>query len=45
MRRRINCHMTRSVDGRLLVDRWTAIEAGLVHRLYDETAARLPSDQ
>jgi riboflavin biosynthesis pyrimidine reductase len=48
MRPKIICHMTSSVDGRLLVDRWTppaaGIEKGLVHRLYDETAARLGGD-
>ncbi|MDQ0473196.1 RibD family protein [Labrys wisconsinensis] len=45
MRPRIICHMVSSIDGRLLVERWTAPAAGidraLLHRHYEEVAARL----
>jgi riboflavin biosynthesis pyrimidine reductase len=45
MRPKIICHMASSVDGRLLVDRWSPLAAGLpgdlIHRLYEETAAQL----
>ncbi|MEH3146451.1 MAG: dihydrofolate reductase family protein [Methylobacterium frigidaeris] len=45
MRPKIICHMVSSVDGRLLVGRWTppaaGIEAGLHHRHYEEVAGRL----
>jgi len=48
MRPKIICHMVSSIDGRLLVERWTppaaGIDTGLTHRLYEETAARLGSD-
>ncbi|ACL60960.1 dihydrofolate reductase family protein [Methylobacterium nodulans] len=45
MRPKIICHMVSSVDGRLLVGRWTppakGIEAGLLHRHYEEVAGCL----
>lgn len=45
MRPKIICHMVSSVDGRLLVGRWTpsaaGIGAGLLHRHYEEVAGRL----
>jgi 5-amino-6-(5-phosphoribosylamino)uracil reductase len=45
MRPKIICHMVSSVDGRLLVGRWTPpakdIEAGLIHFHYDAVASRL----
>lgn len=45
MRPKIICHMVSSVDGRLLVDRWTPHPGGetldVVLRAYDEAAARL----
>ncbi|WP_082478835.1 MULTISPECIES: RibD family protein [unclassified Methylobacterium] len=45
MRPRIICHMGSSIDGRLHPSRWTppatGIADGLVHRYYEETAARL----
>lgn len=48
MRPRIICHMGSSVDGRLHPSRWTppaaGIERGLVHRYYEETAARLDAE-
>jgi riboflavin biosynthesis pyrimidine reductase len=48
MRPKIICHMTSSVDGRLLVDRWTPPAAGIdgdiVHRTYDQVAARFMAD-
>ncbi len=43
MRPRIVCHMIGSIDGRLLVDRWTPPAAGLaldLVGLYDEVAGR-----
>jgi hypothetical protein len=40
--------MTRSVDGRLLVDRWTppseAVAIDIVHRVNDDTAAPLDAE-
>lgn len=48
MRPRIICHMVSSVDGRLLVDRWTPTTAGTaldtVLPIYDEAAERLGAD-
>ena len=48
MRPKIICHMGSSIDGRLHPSRWTlpakGIERGLVHRYYDETAARLDAE-
>lgn len=48
MRPKIICHMGSSIDGRLHPSRWTppaaGIEKGLVHRYYDETAARLDAE-
>jgi 5-amino-6-(5-phosphoribosylamino)uracil reductase len=45
---RIICHMVSSVDGRLLVGRWTppaaGIEKGLLHRQYEEVAGQLGGD-
>lgn len=45
MRPKIICHMVSSVDGRLLVGRWTppaaGIEIGLLHHHYEEVADRL----
>ncbi len=44
MRPKIICHMITSIDGRLLVDRWTAPAAGIsrhmLSRYYDSVAAR-----
>jgi riboflavin biosynthesis pyrimidine reductase len=48
MRPKIICHMISSIDGRLLVDRWTppaaGIDSDIVHRHYDEVAARFDAD-
>lgn len=48
MRPRIVCHMVSSIDGRLLVDRWTppaaGLDAELVNRHYEEVAGRLEAD-
>lgn len=48
MRPKIICHMTCSIDGRLLVDRWlrpdTKAEHELVSTTYDSLAARLDAD-
>jgi riboflavin biosynthesis pyrimidine reductase len=48
MRPKIICHMVSSVDGRLLVDRWTppaaGIHADIVHRTYDQVASRFDAD-
>jgi riboflavin biosynthesis pyrimidine reductase len=48
MRPRIICHMVSSIDGRLLVDRWTppasGIDAAIVHRTYEQVAARFDAD-
>ena len=48
MRPKIICHMGSSIDGRLHPSRWTppaaGIEQDLVHRYYDETAARLDAE-
>ena len=45
MRPKIICHMVSSIDGRLLVDRWSEPAAGvdgaMLLRHYDEVAARL----
>nr|WP_244435325.1 dihydrofolate reductase family protein [Methylobacterium sp. B34] len=42
------CHMGSSIDGRLHPSRWTppaaGVEDGLVHRYYEETAARLDTE-
>jgi riboflavin biosynthesis pyrimidine reductase len=47
MRPKIICHMVSSVDGRLLVDRWTpladGINAEIVHQTYEQVAARFES--
>jgi hypothetical protein len=47
-RPRIVCHMLTSVDGRLLVDRWTppasGIDADRLRRHYDEAAATFGAD-
>ena len=48
MRPKIICHMTSSVDGRLLVDRWLRSNAEAEHKLvgttYDTLAARLETE-
>src|SRR3712207_2027657 len=48
MRPKIICHMVSSIDGRLLVDRWTPPPAGtdsnIVHDTYDRVAARFEAD-
>ena len=48
MRPKIICHMGSSVDGGLLVDRWTppaaGVAAGLVHRHYEEIAGRFDAE-
>jgi len=48
MHPRIICHMVSSIDGRLLVNRWTRPAVGtvtdIVHRTYEECAARLGAD-
>lgn len=48
MRPKIICHMISSIDGRLLVERWTApaadSDADLVGRVYEEIASRLDAD-
>jgi riboflavin biosynthesis pyrimidine reductase len=48
MRPKIICHMTSSIDGRLLVDRWTApatgIDATTLRSHYDQVASRFDSD-
>jgi hypothetical protein len=48
LRPKIICHMVSSIDGRLLVDRWTPPAAGInacmIRGHYDEVAARLNSD-
>lgn len=48
MRPKIICHMVSSIDGRLLVDRWTppavGIPSDLVSRHYEEVGARLEAD-
>lgn len=45
---RIICHMVSSIDGRLLVDRWTkpalGIAGDVVRRHYEETASRFDAD-
>jgi riboflavin biosynthesis pyrimidine reductase len=47
MRPKIICDMVSSVDGRLLVNRWTppaaGIDADIVHRTYEQVAARFES--
>jgi hypothetical protein len=47
MRPKVICHMVSSVDGRLLVNRWTppaaGIDADIVHRTYEQVAARFDS--
>jgi riboflavin biosynthesis pyrimidine reductase len=47
-RPKIICHMTSSIDGRLLVDRWTApageIDATTLRSHYDQVASRFDSD-
>ena len=48
MRPKIICHMTSSIDGRLLVDRWTApatgIDATTLRSHHDQVASRFDSD-
>ncbi|WP_074078475.1 dihydrofolate reductase family protein [Microvirga massiliensis] len=48
MRPKIICHMVSSVDGRLLVERWTppaaGIDADIVHRTYEQVASRFEAD-
>jgi riboflavin biosynthesis pyrimidine reductase len=48
MRPKIICHMMSSIDGRLIVDRWTAPAAGIkaetLRGHYDEIASRFESD-
>jgi hypothetical protein len=47
MRPKIICHMVSSIDGRLLVDRWTPPAAGVDEDIvlrYDEVAARFDAD-
>jgi len=48
MRPKIICHMVSSIDGRLLVERWTppatGIERGIVHKTYDLVAGRFMAD-
>jgi riboflavin biosynthesis pyrimidine reductase len=48
MRPKIICHMVSSIDGRLLVDRWTppaaGIDADIVHPTYEQVAARFDAD-
>jgi 5-amino-6-(5-phosphoribosylamino)uracil reductase len=48
MRPKIICHMISSIDGRLLVDRWTppaiGIHNDIVHRTYEQVAARFDAD-
>src|ERR687884_672050 len=48
MRPKIICHMMSSIDGRLLVDRWTApaagIDPGRLRRHYEEVAARFGAE-
>ena len=47
-RPKVICHMATSIDGRLLVERWTppasGIAANLIHRHYEALAARLDAD-
>ncbi|MFC5357988.1 dihydrofolate reductase family protein [Azospirillum himalayense] len=48
MRPKIICHMVSSIDGRLLVDRWTSpaagVDAGRLLEHYDQVAARFDAD-
>ncbi|PWE38084.1 5-amino-6-(5-phosphoribosylamino)uracil reductase [Pseudomonas prosekii] len=48
MRPKIICHMVSSIDGRLLVERWTppakGIDSEIVGRIYEEVAGRLDAD-
>jgi riboflavin biosynthesis pyrimidine reductase len=48
MRPKIICHMMSSIDGRLIVDRWTAPAAGIktatLRGHYDEVASQFESD-
>jgi riboflavin biosynthesis pyrimidine reductase len=48
MRPKIICHMVSSIDGRLLVDRWTSpavgIDPGALRRHYDGVAGRFDAD-
>jgi riboflavin biosynthesis pyrimidine reductase len=48
MRPKIICHMVSSIDGRLLVDRWTPPPAGvdgnIIHETYNQVAARFMAD-
>jgi riboflavin biosynthesis pyrimidine reductase len=48
MRPKIICHMVSSIDGRLLVDRWTPPAAGthndIVHRTYEQVASRFDAE-
>jgi 5-amino-6-(5-phosphoribosylamino)uracil reductase len=48
MRPKIICHMVSSIDGRLLVDRWTpppsGVDSNIIHNTYDRVAARFEAD-
>lgn len=48
MRPKIICHMTSSIDGRLLADRWTkpvaGISEGMLFGYYDKVASRFDAD-
>jgi 5-amino-6-(5-phosphoribosylamino)uracil reductase len=48
MRPKIICHMVSSIDGRLLVDRWTpppsGVDRNIIHETYDQVAARFGAD-
>jgi 5-amino-6-(5-phosphoribosylamino)uracil reductase len=48
MRPKIIRRMVRSIDGRLLVDRWTppaaGIDADIAYRTYEQVAARFEAD-
>jgi riboflavin biosynthesis pyrimidine reductase len=48
MRPKIICHMISSIDGRLLVDRWSApasgVDAGVLFGHYDQVAAQFDAD-
>jgi len=48
MRPKIICHMVSSIDGRLLVERWTppptGVDSNIIHQTYDRVAARFEAD-
>jgi 5-amino-6-(5-phosphoribosylamino)uracil reductase len=48
MRPKIICHMVSSIDGRLLVDRWTpppsGVDSYIIRNTYDRVAARFGAD-